>query len=185
MALTYKRKNTSRLAAINDPDYALPSLTKKQEAFANAILSGSSAVEAYKLAYDASGMNSNTLNCEAWKLKTSPQIAQYMRFFQRNGLDERKVSLENHLADLARLRELAVEERQISAGVQAEHYRGKVSGLYEDKFRLNIGLDDSVLLAQLSTLLGDDTVKLVAQGLGVEPKPATLLIGHGVDEDVT
>jgi hypothetical protein len=33
--------------------------------------------------------------------------------------------METHLAELARVREEAITHGQISAGVQAEHYRGK------------------------------------------------------------
>jgi hypothetical protein len=59
--------------------------------------------------------------------------------------DGRCRTVEAHLT-LARARELALAHGQISAGVQAEHYRGKAAGLYEDRIRLESGPSDNVLL---------------------------------------
>ena len=53
------------------------------------------------------------------------------------------VTMETHLAELARMREEAIAHGQISAAVQAEHYRGKASGLDQDRLRLAGGPNDA------------------------------------------
>jgi phage terminase small subunit len=47
------------------------------------------------------------------------------------------LSRESHLADLERLRDLAVQQGQLSAAITAEHHRGKVGGFYVDKVALS------------------------------------------------
>jgi hypothetical protein len=65
--------------------------------------------------------------------------------------------METHLAELARARELAIALGQMAAGVQAEHYRGKAAGLYEDRLRLMSGPSDQELLKAIEELLGKET----------------------------
>ena len=94
------------------------------------------------------------------------QILRYIRLNQRLGLDSASITKDSHLTDLGRLRELAVENGQIAAGVQAEHYRGKVAGLYQDKIDLTVGMSDDVILLRIKDLLGEETAKAIGQGLG-------------------
>ena len=167
MPPNYKRKLQAN-QAIPDLEQGLPKLTSKQESFVQSLLQGKSPIDAYRLAYNASGMTEASCNTESWRLRQNPAIAQSLRFFQRIGLESGKVSVENHLNELARLRELAVDATQISAGVQAEHYRGRVAGLYNDKLQLQVGPSDSALLAQLALILGPEAAQAIARGLGVE-----------------
>lgn len=51
-------------------------LTVKQEAYCQRLAEGLSATEAYRLAYDASGMKANVVNNEAWRLSARPDIAK-------------------------------------------------------------------------------------------------------------
>jgi hypothetical protein len=44
-----------------------------------------------------------------------------------------RITLREHLAELARGRAVALALGQAAAAVQAEHYRGKAVGLYEDR----------------------------------------------------
>jgi hypothetical protein len=103
------------------------------------------------------------------------KIAQYIRVIQRAGFEQASISRESHLTELARMRELAIENQQISAGVQAEHYRGRVAGLYNDKLSLTVGPSDEALLAQLGQMLGEETKTLIEQAL--DPAPVTILDG--------
>jgi hypothetical protein len=50
-------------------------LTEKQLKFTEALAAGATNAEAYRLAYDASGMSPNTIYSEACKLAASPKIA--------------------------------------------------------------------------------------------------------------
>lgn len=167
----YKRgpykKRLPRLHAVATEE--LPALTVKQENFVNYLMQGKSGSEAYRAAYKPKRLKDEHVSHEAWALKLKPQVAKAIRFRQRIGLDNCKITLENHAAELARLREEAVEAKQISAGVQAEHYRGRISGLYQDNVNLRVGPSDEMLLSQIMQLLGEDTAIAIAEGLG-QPK---------------
>jgi hypothetical protein len=69
--------------------------------------------------------------------------------------------------ELTRLREQALDVKQVAAAVQAEHYRGKAAGLYEDRLRLSSGPSDAELIKSIRALLGDDVAKAISVGLGV------------------
>ncbi len=180
-----KRKLTpgnQRVAAVADPELGLPALTRKQEAFALAILEGKSPKDAYRQAYDCSRMQDNSISTIASKMARDYKIASYIRSVQRNGLQDVGISRESHLTELARLRELAVENTQISAGVQAEHYRGRVAGLYNDKLTLAIGPTDEALLSQLASLLGPELASAIGQELGTQ-EPSTVTLEASPDGD--
>lgn len=164
-----KPKANQRLAAVSDPDSGIPKLTAKQESFAKGLLEGLSTREAYKRAYNCSNSSEATIIADSHKLAAKPQIALYIRTCQRIGLQHAGITRESHLAELARMRELAIENTQISAGVQAEHYRGRVAGLYNDKLNIAISPSDEALLSQLQALLGPE----IAQAIGEQLEPKT------------
>lgn len=169
MPPTYKRKNLSkpRLAAVPDADLNLPSLTSKQECFALAVIEGKTAKEAYRACYNCTGSSEETIGKRARELLQNGGIAGFIRSHQRIGLVESVVTRESHLAELARGRELAYENGQISAGVQAEHYRGRVAGLYNDKLALTVGPSDEALLSQVAALMGPDFAQAIGRTLGI------------------
>jgi hypothetical protein len=65
-----------------------------------------------------------------------------------------------------RARELAIAHGQIAAGVQAEHYRGKAAGLYEDRLRLTGVPSDDELITTVEALLGKEIAEAVKVALG-------------------
>lgn len=170
MPPTYKRKKS-----IVDqwdrkplgPADSLPTLTEKQERFALAILEGKRPLDAYREAYADNAMSSASASVESSRLQRNAKIAAYISWHQRRGLSRVGCNIENHLAQLERLRELAIDNAQISAGVQAEHYRGRVAGFYEDKLRLSVGPTDEALLAQISQF-SPDIARALASQLGSE-----------------
>jgi hypothetical protein len=86
-------------------------------------------------------------------------------------MDEARITIGNHLTELARARELALANGQISAGVQAEHYRGKAAGLYEDPLRLAGGPSDFELIKAIKDALGRELAEEIATALGEAPGP--------------
>jgi hypothetical protein len=149
----------------------LPQLTKKQHAFVHAILRGETAADAYRGAYNASAMTNRTIWAEASRLRANPKVSAWLRYFQRMGLDEARISLEGHLAELARARELALALGQAAAAVQAEHLRGKALGLYEDQIRITIDMTDTELLQAIEAVLGREAKEIIGAALGgSEPK---------------
>jgi hypothetical protein len=148
---------------------ALPTLTPKQTAFVNALLQGKTASEAYREAYNCKTMSQGAISVEASRLRRYPKISLWLRHFQRVGLDQTRIAAENHLAELARARELAIAHGQISAAVQAEHHRGKAAGLYEDRLRLTSGPSDAELMKAIEDLFGKETAAAIGAALG-EPE---------------
>lgn len=173
MPPTYKRKRQTkdRIALVDDPDSGLPKLTEKQEQFIHSLLEGKSGAESYRRAYDCSSMSAEAISVEASRLRSSPTCSLWLRYFQRQGLSRSAVTLENHLAELERGREIAYDLGQASAGIQAEHYRGKVAGLYEDRIRLDVARDDAMLATQLEAILGPAGAYVIAEQLGIESPP--------------
>lgn len=145
----------------------LPRLTPKQEAFVKGLLEGKSATDAYRAAYDCSCMAEPTVWAEASRLRAHHKISAWLRHYQRIGMDEARVTLKDHLAELARGRELAIAFGQASAAVQAEHYRGKAVGLYEDRLSLSASVSDEELLKTIEGLLGREIAQAIGVKLGV------------------
>lgn len=148
-------------------DDQLPELTPKQLAFVMALLKGKTASDAYREAYDYAGMAANSIWVAASRLRADAKVALWLRHYQLAALNEGKVTLEGHISELTRLREQALDVKQVAAAVQAEHYRGKAAGLYEDRLRLSSGPSDAELIKSIRALLGDDVAKAISVGLGV------------------
>ena len=142
----------------------LPHLTSKQSAFIDGLLQGKSASDAYRAAYDCSKMADRSIWCEASKLRSNPKVAQWLRCLQRMSLDATRLTLEAHLGELARDRELAIAHSQIRAAVQAEHHRGKPAGLYDDASRVG-GPSDTELLEAIEKLLGNEMAEEIGAAL--------------------
>ena len=111
-------------------------------------------------------MSQGAISVEASRLRRSPKISLWLRHFQRIGFDQARMTAENHLAELAHARELAIAHGQISAAVQAEHYRGKAAGLYEERLRLTGGPSDAELIRTVEALLGKETAEAISAALG-------------------
>ena len=145
----------------------LPTLTLKQQAFVHALMEGKTASDAYRAAYNSSVMADRTIWAEASQLRANPKVSAWLRHYQRIGMDEARISLQEHLAELARGRELALELGQAAAAVQAEHYRGKAAGLYEGRLHLAVVLSDAELIKAIEELLGKETAKAIGAALGM------------------
>ena len=83
-------------------------------------------------------------------------------------MDEARITLKGHLAELARGRELALALGQAAAAVQAEHYRGKAVGLYEDRVRLSERISDAELIEAVKEFLGEEVAAQISAALGTQ-----------------
>jgi hypothetical protein len=147
----------------DSPEGELPILTPKQSAFVNALLQGKTASDAYREAYNCDKMSQGAISVEASRLRRSPKISLWLKHFQWSTA---QVTLQDHMAELARARELAIAHGQISAGVQAEHYRGKAVGLYEERIRLTSEPSDDDLIGRIKELFGKEMADEIANALG-------------------
>ena len=145
----------------------LPGLTPKQLAFVRALLSGKTASDAYREAYNCEGMAANSIWVAASRLRSDAKVALWLRRYQLAALQEGAVTLEVHLGQLTRLRERALDAKQVAAAVQAETARGKAAGLYEDRLRLTVSMSDAEMVKALEGVLGKEAAEAIRAALGV------------------
>lgn len=112
------------------------SLTQKQENFCLAYIETGNASEAYRRSYSCENMKEATINNNASKALEHSEIAARIAELRAPVIAKAQITLEQHLNDLKRLRDLAEASEKFGPAVQAEMARGKASGLYVDKTEL-------------------------------------------------
>jgi hypothetical protein len=111
-------------------------------------------------------MAANSIWVAASRLRSDAKVALWLRHYQLAAVQEGAVTLKGHLGELTRLREHALDAKQVAAAVQAEHHRGKAAGLYEDRVRIASGPSDAELIKTVNALLGEEVARAVSVGLG-------------------
>ena len=105
-------------------------LTPKQEIFAQSIVSGMNQSDAYRTAYKVGEKTKPiSVNQAASKLMADPNIASRVDILRGPVVKKAQMTLEGHLDDLVRLRNMAAKEKQYGAAISAEIARGKASGV--------------------------------------------------------
>ena len=126
---------------------------------------GEAAIEAGYSAQRARQEGSELLNP-----RLSPLVVHYVGRLKEEKLKKFEVSYEGHVAELARLREMALKKGSFSSAVNAETNRGKAAGLYIDrKIIKHMKLEDMSELeleAKMKQILDD-----YAPILNVTPTP--------------
>ena len=114
-------------------------LTPKQEAFAQAIVTGVNQSDAYRAAYKVRpGTKAESVNVAASKLMSDAKVTQRVAELREPVAKKAQITLESHLDDLMRLRNMAVKEKQYSAAITAEVARGKASGVHVEKSAVEV-----------------------------------------------
>jgi phage terminase small subunit len=108
-------------------------MTPKQERFCLAYIETGNASEAYRSAYNAGKMKAETIHRNAKALLDNNKVATRLQELRAPAVKAAQITLEQHLADLRRLRDLAEASEKYGPAVTAEMARGKASGLYVDK----------------------------------------------------
>ena len=121
-------------------------LTAKQEKFCTEFVQCGNASEAYRRAYSAGNMKPETVWSNASRLLDDSKVGARVRELQEAAAQKAQVTLEGHLEDLRRLRDMAVENGQFSAAITAEISRGKAVGLYTERVQADVKQDVRVVL---------------------------------------
>jgi len=108
-------------------------LTPKQEGFCLTYIETGNASEAYRQNYEAGAMKETTINRNAKAMLDNSKIAARLAELRKPAVEKAQVTLETHLNDLKRLRDLAEADLKFGPAVQAEVARGKAAGLYVEK----------------------------------------------------
>ena len=112
---------------------ALRKLTLKQEAFRNAFLETGNACRAYRRAYDCANMSAHAIEVEASRLVRHPVIALSIEQYRKSKIADTMLTLEEHMVELRKLRDVAKARGQLSAAIRAEELRGRLRGFYVEK----------------------------------------------------
>ena len=138
-------------------------LTEMQKRFAEFVVFGGpdgpvSQSEAAVLA-GYSPKRSRQEGSELMNPRLSPLVAQYLGKLKEERLKKFEVSYEGHVAELARIKELALKKGSFSSAVNAEANRGKAAGLYIDRKIIKTGkleeMSEEELEAKMKQILDD------------------------------
>jgi hypothetical protein len=109
----------------------MPGLNQKQALFVLEIAKGRSGVEAYRAAgYRGEG---HVAEAGASEILKKPEVKKAIGGLQKAAVAKALVTLDTLVCDLMRLRNIAIEDRQVSQGVQAVAALCKLLGFYVDK----------------------------------------------------
>jgi len=149
-------------------------LTEMQKRFAEFMVFGGpdgpvSQGEAAKLA-GYSEKRARQEGSELMNPRLSPLVAAYVGKLKEERLKKFEVNYETHVAELARIKELALKKGSFSSAVNAETNRGKAAGLYIDRKIIKTGK----LLEDLSEIELEQKMKKIlddySQIINVTPK---------------
>jgi phage terminase small subunit len=128
-------------------------LTPKQEAFAQAIVTGVNQSDAYRAAYKVRpGTKAESVNVAASKLMADAKVTQRVAELRLPIAKKAQITLESHLEDLQRLRNMAVKAEQFGAAITAEVARGKAAGIVVEKGSINLTNSDGSLRPTVITI---------------------------------
>jgi phage terminase small subunit len=146
-------------------------LTEMQKRFAEFVVFGGpdgpvSQSEAAVLA-GYSPKRSRQEGSELMNPRLSPLVAQYLGKLKEERLKKFEVNYENHVAELARIKEMALKKGSFSSAVNAETNRGKAAGLYIDRKIIKTGkledMSEEELELKMKQILDDYAPLLKAQ----------------------
>jgi hypothetical protein len=121
-----------RAAALVDDE--LPDLTEKEQKFLEGLLQYKPATVAYREAFDCSNMLDTSIQVAASRLRHSSKMRLWFSAAKKAYLGTAVVTLDSHVRELDRIKEIALETGNVGAAAQCEQLRGKATGLYVDKF---------------------------------------------------
>ena len=120
-------------------------LTDKQEAFTQAVASGSNLSDAYRLAYDADRMSPQTIWTEASILLATPKVSSRLMVLNSEKEQQRRMMAVSRAERvLQRLETLADSATTESVKVRANELLGKTAGLFTDQVEITDTTDRTV-----------------------------------------
>jgi phage terminase small subunit len=117
-------------------------LTEKQEAFCrNFVFGFMTQTEAAERAgyQDAAVVASRFMNG-----RDNPKIVERIRELEKDLAKQHEVTYESHITQLARIRDLAIDQKALGPAVAAEKQRGMAAGLYITRSEILVGRIDQM-----------------------------------------
>ena len=104
--------------------------------------------------------------------RLSPLVAAYVGKLKEERLKKFEVNYDGHVAELARIKELALKKGSLSSAVNAETNRGKAAGLYIDRKIIKTGkledMSEQELELKMKQILDDYAPLLNAKTVDAE-----------------
>ena len=152
-------------------------LTEMQKKFAEfVVFGGTEGPMTQGEAAIAAGYAKDSARVEGSQLlnpRYSPLVVQYVGRLKEERLEKHKVTYDTHVAELARIKEMALKKNSFSAAVNAETNRGKAGGLYIERKIIKHGkledMSEEELENKMKQILDD-----YAPILNVTPEAALL-----------
>ena len=152
-------------------------LTEMQKRFAEfVVFGGTDGPMTQGEAAVAAGYAKDSARVEGSQLlnpRYSPLVVQYVGKLKEERLEKHKVTYDTHVAELARIKEMALKKNSFSAAVNAETNRGKAGGLYIERKIIKHGkledMSEEELENKMKQILDD-----YAPILNVTPEAAKL-----------
>jgi len=136
-------------------------LTEMQKRFAEYIVFNEGKTTGREAAM-AAGYSKDRATIEASELQNprlSPLVVKYIGELREENQKKYAITFERHIAELAKLRELAIKRGSFSSAVNAEVSRGKAAGLYIEQKIIKTGkLEDMTELeleAKMKQIIND------------------------------
>jgi phage terminase small subunit len=140
---------------------ALPELTPQQQEFVRLRLAGKTASDAYRAAFTTENMLPRTIWAEASRLSAHPSVTAWLAAGRQACLGTGVLTRDAHMAELERIREIALNTGNIGAAVAAEQTRGKVAGHHIDRIQ-EVPADPKDTLATIAEHQPDLAAQLAA-----------------------
>lgn len=144
----------------------LEELSEADNKFVLGLLQGLSATDALRQSRDCSNMKPETVYSYASRLRHDSKIGAWLLAARTANLGTARVTLDSHLQELERLREMAASTGNYGAAVNAEVSRGKAAGHYVEKFE-DVTRDPLAALQELAKI-APDAAKALAQEHGIQ-----------------
>ena len=128
-------------------------LSPQRERFAQAVASGLNQSDAYRAAYKVrEGTTLVSVNQSASRVMADVNVASRVAELRAPAAKKASITLESHLEDLQRLRNMAVKAEQFGAAITAEVARGKAAGIVVEKGQINLTNSDGSLRPTVITI---------------------------------
>jgi len=156
----------------------LPRIGPSQKKFLDCILDGEHRHEAILTAYPwllrwSKGRKS-VIERKADEMWRHPSVQAWLTHYKQVGAISADCSLSDHMAQLERLRELAIATGNISAAVNAEAFRGRAAGHYVE--RISVTHDNVTPLQVIERIatVAPELAQSLAKEKGIEFQPKVL-----------
>ena len=141
-------------------------LSNRQQAFVEIYCKSNGRLTPTECAREAgySGKSATTAACNLRNPRYYPKVVEAIEMKQREYAEASKLDVTKHMREMARLRDMAVENGQFAAAINAEYRRGQAVGLYVDRKEVVTGSLDKMSRPELEAKLKELREGLIVNG---------------------